>query len=111
MRIVQADLDASEWPDLGAPDLVWASASMHHLADPDRALRNVRGTLAPDGLIALVELPVSPASCLPPRPRTGPAWKSAATPPPSNTKPSTCRTVAPSGDHCWPPLASPSGTA
>ena len=40
LRIVQADLDASEWPDLGAPDLVWASASMHHLADPDRALRN-----------------------------------------------------------------------
>lgn len=56
LRIVQADLNAPEWPDLGAPDLVWASASMHHLADPDRALRNVRDTLAPDGLIAVVEL-------------------------------------------------------
>lgn len=56
LRIVQVDLDAPQWPDLGAPDLVWASASMHHLADPDRALRNVRETLAPDGLIAVVEL-------------------------------------------------------
>ena len=56
VRILQADLSASEWPDLGAPDLVWASASMHHLADPDRALRNVRDILAPGGLIAIIEL-------------------------------------------------------
>ncbi|HEX8868611.1 MAG TPA: class I SAM-dependent methyltransferase, partial [Lentzea sp.] len=33
IHTVQADLDA-DWPDLGAPDLVWASASMHHMADP-----------------------------------------------------------------------------
>ncbi|GAA3666578.1 methyltransferase family protein [Lentzea atacamensis] len=52
---VQADLDA-EWPDLGTPDLVWASASMHHMADPDRVLRQVHGTLAPGGLLAVVEL-------------------------------------------------------
>ncbi|MFJ5231085.1 class I SAM-dependent methyltransferase [Kitasatospora sp. NPDC088391] len=56
VRTVQADLDAADWPDLGAPDLVWASASVHHLADPGRALRAVRGLLAPDGLFALVEL-------------------------------------------------------
>ncbi|GAA2206808.1 hypothetical protein GCM10009850_022660 [Nonomuraea monospora] len=56
VRTVQADLDTDHWPDLGTPDLVWASASMHHLADPGRALRSVRELLAPDGLFAVVEL-------------------------------------------------------
>ncbi|WP_164251569.1 class I SAM-dependent methyltransferase [Streptomyces sp. S4.7] len=55
VRTVQADLD-TRWPDLGTPDLVWASASMHHMADPDRVLRQVHGTLAPGGLFAVVEL-------------------------------------------------------
>jgi SAM-dependent methyltransferase len=55
VRIVQADLDA-DWPDLGTPDLVWASASVHHMADPDRTLRKVHRILAPGGLFAVVEL-------------------------------------------------------
>ncbi|MFJ9976015.1 class I SAM-dependent methyltransferase [Streptomyces cyaneofuscatus] len=56
VRTVQADLDAADWPDLGSPDLVWASASMHHMADPDRALKAVHDLLAPGGLFAVVEL-------------------------------------------------------
>ncbi|CAL9333261.1 class I SAM-dependent methyltransferase [Streptomyces sp. Tu 3180] len=56
VRVVRADLDASGWPDLGSPDLVWASASMHHMAHPGRALRNVHDMLAPGGLFAVVEL-------------------------------------------------------
>ncbi|MGY1433667.1 class I SAM-dependent methyltransferase [Streptomyces reniochalinae] len=56
VRTVQADLDDSDWPDLGSPDLTWASASMHHMAHPDRALSNVHGMLAPGGLFAVVEL-------------------------------------------------------
>ncbi|MFF3094324.1 class I SAM-dependent methyltransferase [Streptomyces cyaneofuscatus] len=56
VRTVQADLDAADWPDLGAPDLVWASASMHHMADPGRALKAVHDLLAPGGLFAVVEL-------------------------------------------------------
>ncbi|SFC44042.1 class I SAM-dependent methyltransferase [Streptomyces aidingensis] len=60
VRTVQADLDSDSWPDLGRPELVWASASMHHLANPDRALRNVRGLLAPTGLFAVVELAAFP---------------------------------------------------
>ncbi|MEU8727122.1 class I SAM-dependent methyltransferase [Streptomyces antimycoticus] len=56
VRTVQADLDSNHWPDFGRPDLVWASASMHHMADPDRALRSVRELLAPGGLFAVVEL-------------------------------------------------------
>ncbi|MEV0523223.1 class I SAM-dependent methyltransferase [Streptomyces sp. NPDC050439] len=55
VRTVAADLDA-DWPDLGRPELVWASASMHHMADPDRALRRAHDLLAPGGLFAVVEL-------------------------------------------------------
>lgn len=55
VRTVPADLDA-DWPELGRPELVWASASMHHMADPDRTLRRVHDLLAPGGLFAVVEL-------------------------------------------------------
>jgi SAM-dependent methyltransferase len=51
---VQADLDAA-WPSLGRPDLVWASASLHHMADPDGLLRRIHDTLAPGGLLVVVE--------------------------------------------------------
>ncbi|MGW0720089.1 class I SAM-dependent methyltransferase [Streptomyces sp. NPDC002778] len=56
VRTLQADLDDDTWPDLGSPDLIWASASMHHIAHPDRALRTVHDALAPGGLFAVVEL-------------------------------------------------------
>ncbi|MER8089911.1 class I SAM-dependent methyltransferase [Streptomyces sp. NPDC058316] len=56
VRIVQADLDDPAWPGLGSPDLVWASASTHHMAHPDRALRNVHDLLVPGGLFTVVEL-------------------------------------------------------
>lgn len=56
VRTVQADLDSADWPGLGTPDLVWASASMHHMADPDSALRHVHDTLGTGGLFAVVEL-------------------------------------------------------
>ncbi|MEV6771852.1 methyltransferase domain-containing protein [Nocardia sp. NPDC051030] len=56
IRTMQADLDETAWPDLGSPDLVWASASMHHMAHPDRALRAVYDALVPGGLFAVVEL-------------------------------------------------------
>lgn len=52
---VEADLDG-DWPDLGPADLVWASASLHHVADPDLVLRRLRDVLAPGGLLAVVEL-------------------------------------------------------
>lgn len=53
--VVQADLDA-DWPDLGTPDLVWASGSLHHMADPARTLRQIHRTLAPGGLLAVIEM-------------------------------------------------------
>ncbi|MCX5008182.1 class I SAM-dependent methyltransferase [Streptomyces sp. NBC_00638] len=55
VHTVRADLDAA-WPDLGTPDLVWASASLHHMADPGRTLRRVHDLLTPGGLFAVVEL-------------------------------------------------------
>jgi SAM-dependent methyltransferase len=53
---VRADLDGAAWPGLGSPDLVWASASMHHMAHPGRVLRTVHDLLTPGGLFAVVEL-------------------------------------------------------
>ncbi|MDX8030197.1 class I SAM-dependent methyltransferase [Lentzea sp. BCCO 10_0856] len=52
---VQADLD-TQWPDLGTPDLVWASGSLHHLANPDQTLRQIHDTLAPGGVLAVIEM-------------------------------------------------------
>jgi SAM-dependent methyltransferase len=51
---VEADLDAG-WPDLGIVDLTWASASLHHMADPARVLRDALNATRPGGLIAVSE--------------------------------------------------------
>ena len=97
---VQADLDDAVWPDLGSPDLVWASASLHHMAHPARVLRAVHDLLTPGGLFAVVELAGFPGSFRKAPPRTGPAWKSVATPRPTAAPPSTCPTAAPTGARC-----------
>jgi SAM-dependent methyltransferase len=52
--VTVADLD-EPWPDLGPADLVWASMSLHHLADPDRALAGISGLLRPGGSLAVAE--------------------------------------------------------
>ena len=55
VRTVQADLDAA-WPAIDTADLVWASASLHHMADPDRVLTEIFAALRPGGLLVVVEL-------------------------------------------------------
>src|SRR5712691_8453378 len=55
VHAIQADLDAG-WPDTGPVDLVWASNSMHHMADPDRVLAEVLAALQPGGLLAVAEM-------------------------------------------------------
>jgi SAM-dependent methyltransferase len=55
VRTVQADLDAG-WPAVETVDLVWASSSLHHMADPDRVLTWVLGALHPGGLLVVAEL-------------------------------------------------------
>src|ERR1022692_2030209 len=55
VRTVQADLDAG-WPAVDTVDLVWASSSLHHLADPDRVLTEAYAALRPFGLLAVIEM-------------------------------------------------------
>ncbi|MEV4620606.1 class I SAM-dependent methyltransferase [Asanoa sp. NPDC049573] len=55
IRTVEADLD-QPWPDLGPTDVIWAASSMHHMADPARALTSAFGTLRPGGLLVIAEL-------------------------------------------------------
>lgn len=55
IRTVEADLD-QPWPDLGPADLVWAASSMHHMADPGRALAAAHSALRPGGLLVIAEL-------------------------------------------------------
>jgi SAM-dependent methyltransferase len=55
VHTVQADLDA-QWPTIEPVDLAWASASLHHMADPHRVLTDVFATLRPGGHLAVLEL-------------------------------------------------------
>jgi SAM-dependent methyltransferase len=55
VRTIQADLDAG-WPALDPIDLTWASMSLHHLADPERVLRDVFAATRPGGVLAVAEM-------------------------------------------------------
>jgi len=55
VRTVQADLDA-ELPATGPVDLVWASNSLHHMADPEHVLTEVFATIHPGGLLVVAEM-------------------------------------------------------
>ncbi len=55
VRTLEADLDGA-WPAVGPVDVTWASMSLHHLADPDRVLRDVFAATRPGGLMAVVEM-------------------------------------------------------
>ncbi|WP_229403110.1 class I SAM-dependent methyltransferase [Micromonospora okii] len=55
IQTVEADLD-QPWPDFGPTDVIWAAASMHHLAHPATALASAYGALRPGGLLVIAEL-------------------------------------------------------
>lgn len=55
VRTVEADLDQA-WPALGPVDLTWSALALHHLADPDRALREIFAATRPGGLLAVAEI-------------------------------------------------------
>ncbi|UPG68973.1 class I SAM-dependent methyltransferase [Gordonia hongkongensis] len=52
---VVADLDDG-LPPLGTPDVVWAAMSLHHVADPQRLLREAATSLGPDGIVVITEM-------------------------------------------------------
>lgn len=51
----QADLDTA-WPQLADVDLVWAASSMHHMSNPGLVFDRIAKTLAPTGLLSVVEM-------------------------------------------------------
>ncbi|MBT0769288.1 class I SAM-dependent methyltransferase [Kineosporia sp. J2-2] len=55
----QADLDTGHL-DTEPADLTWASASMHHMAHPERVLADIRTGLTPGGLFAMIEFETFP---------------------------------------------------
>ncbi|UPO78400.1 class I SAM-dependent methyltransferase [Arthrobacter sp. Helios] len=56
---LQADLDTG-WPQLSSIDLVWAASSMHHMSDPAHVFDRISRTLAPEGLLVVVEMDTLP---------------------------------------------------
>lgn len=59
LRGVRADLDTG-WPAIGTVDVAWAASSLHHVADPDRVLRDIHGALDSGGLLAVIEMDALP---------------------------------------------------
>ena len=55
IRTVRADLN-EPWPELGPADVLWASASLHHVADPAATLARAFAALRPCGVFAVTEL-------------------------------------------------------
>jgi SAM-dependent methyltransferase len=55
VRAVEADLNQS-WPAVGGADLIWASSSLHELADAQRTMRDMFAALQPGGLLVVVEM-------------------------------------------------------
>lgn len=56
---LQADLDV-HWPALADIDLVWAASSMHHMKDPAAVFAEIRRSLAPRGMLVVLEMDALP---------------------------------------------------
>jgi SAM-dependent methyltransferase len=56
---LQVDLDTA-WPRLADIDLVWAASSMHHMSEPGHVFGQIGKTLAPEGLLVVVEMDTLP---------------------------------------------------
>ncbi|MFK0131646.1 class I SAM-dependent methyltransferase [Streptomyces rubiginosohelvolus] len=60
VRTLEADAGAG-LPGVVDADLVWASASLHHLDDPATGLAGIRAALRPGGLLAVAEVDGMPS--------------------------------------------------
>lgn len=52
---LEADLDHA-WPASAAADLIWASSSLHELADPERTMEDMFAALNPGGRLLVMEM-------------------------------------------------------
>ncbi|POH57657.1 SAM-dependent methyltransferase [Arthrobacter glacialis] len=52
---VLADLDEA-WPEVAAADLIWASSSLHEVADPERSMGEMFAGLNAGGLLMVIEM-------------------------------------------------------
>lgn len=68
---LQANLN-EEWPASATADLMWASSSLHELADPERTMAEMFANLTPGGLLIVIEMDGLP-SFLPERLQEGSA--------------------------------------
>jgi SAM-dependent methyltransferase len=59
IQLVRADVDVA-WPDLEPVDVVWASNSLHEMADPDRVFSGAFAAIRPGGLLAVAEMDATP---------------------------------------------------
>ncbi|HEY5821672.1 MAG TPA: class I SAM-dependent methyltransferase [Propionibacteriaceae bacterium] len=59
VRTVEADVQ-SGWPELGPVDLIWASLSLHEMAEPERVFALLLDALAPGGLLVVIEMDAPP---------------------------------------------------
>ncbi|WP_219817347.1 trans-aconitate 2-methyltransferase [Arthrobacter sp. N199823] len=66
---LQANLN-EEWPASATADLMWASSSLHELADPERTMAEMFANLTPGGLLIVIEMDGLP-SFLPERLQEG----------------------------------------
>lgn len=66
---IQANLNEG-WPASATADLIWASSSLHELADPERTMADMFTHLSPGGLLLVVEMDSLP-SFLPESPTEG----------------------------------------
>ncbi|MBP2414491.1 SAM-dependent methyltransferase [Arthrobacter stackebrandtii] len=57
---LQADLDGG-WPASAAADLLWASSSLHELADPERTMAEMFAALNRGGVLLVVEMDALPS--------------------------------------------------
>ncbi|WP_269936403.1 class I SAM-dependent methyltransferase [Arthrobacter sp. HY1533] len=61
-RVATLEADLNEaWPASASADLMWASSSLHELADPERTMAEMFAALNPGGLLMVVEMDSLPS--------------------------------------------------
>lgn len=60
VETLEADLNEA-WPASASADLLWASSSLHELADPERTMVEMFAALNPGGLLMVIEMDSLPS--------------------------------------------------